>query len=329
MKKLAVIGPFNDVMRSVLESVVPENFALSYIAEEEKIHEAYDADYVILRTFRLDKTQIEHMRNLRMIQRWGAGYDSVDIAAAGERGIPVATAPGANAFAVAELAILLMLAVYRKLIPLHNGMREGKWRRNDFVDQSYMLHGKTAGIVGLGFIGRLVAERMRSFGVTLQYYDVFRLSEEEEKQSGISYVPFEELLKTSDILSLHLPLSDKTRNILNRSTLALMKPTAIVINTSRGGLIDEEALYEAIRDGKLLGAGLDCHETEPPEKPKPLYELDGVAVTCHTGGNTVDLNEKLAAICFENLLNFDAGKPINPRCLVNGHLLKRQEKEQR
>ncbi|MBO0739515.1 MAG: hypothetical protein J2P48_23745, partial [Alphaproteobacteria bacterium] len=192
---------------------------------------------------------------LRIVQTLSAGYNTYDLEAARAAGVPICNNGGANATAVAEHAMLLMLAVCRKLIWQHEGVVSGRWRGNDFNSTKlYELEDKTLGIVGLGNIGKKVARRAKAFDMQIKYYDIHRLTTDQEDTLGIRFALFPELLKTSDIVSLHVPLDRSTRNLIGERELAMMKPTAILINTCRGPVVDEQALYTALRDEKILGA---------------------------------------------------------------------------
>jgi len=225
-----------------------------------------------------------------------------------------------------ELTLLLILAVYRNLVAMHNGILAGQWPRNEFMRRSYTVNGKTVGIVGIGNIGRKVAKLIQAFDTDVQYYDVFRLSAEQEAALGVRYVTMDELLKTSDIVSLHIPLTDENKGLINKKTIALMKPTAVVINTSRGGLINEADLFEALKSDRLLGAGLDVFEHEPLEKGSPLRSLKNVVMTPHVGGNTVENNSNMARRAIENIVKVSSGKGMSAAELVNGQFLKQQVK---
>src|SRR5215510_12337115 len=181
---------------------------------------------------------------LKLVQLLSAGYDNVDLQAARRAKVPVCNNGGANAISVAEHSLMLMLA-------------GGRWRGNGPAPRLYELYGKTLGIVGLGTIGKKTARLAQAFGMRLQYYDIRRLSEDAEDQLGVRFRLLRELLATSDVVSLHVPLNASTRGMIGAAELALMKPLAILINTSRGPVIDETALYQALSTGKLFGAGLD------------------------------------------------------------------------
>src|SRR5436309_15385205 len=211
---------------------------------------------------------------LRIVQTLSAGYNTYDLEAARAAGVPICNNGGANATAVAEHALLLMLAVSRKLTWVHEGVGSGRWRGNDFNSAKlYELEDKTLGIVGLGNIGKKVARRAKAFDMRIQYYDVNRMTTDPEGALGFRFVLLPELLKTSDIVSLDVPLDLSTHNLIGERALSLMKPTAILINTCRGPVVEEKALYKALRDEKIMGAGLDVMREEPPLHDHELISL--------------------------------------------------------
>ncbi len=224
---------------------------------------------------------------LKLVQLLSAGYDRCDIEAARRAGVPICNNGGANSTAVAEHAMLLMLAVCRRLVWQHSNVAAGRWRGNAVQDvKLYELKGRTLGIVGLGSIGKKVARMAQAFGMTVQYYDILRLTEERADDLGVKFALFDELLKTSDIVSLHVPLTPDTKHMLGAPQLAMMKSTAYLINTCRGPVADEKALIEALGAGTIAGAGLDVFDQEPPPADNPLFTLPNVTLTAHFAGPT-------------------------------------------
>ena len=278
-----------------------------------------DAEIMILRIFKAPEAVIARNPNLKMIMRWGAGFDSVDIEAAGKRGILVTNTPGANADAVSELAVLLMLAVGRKILCHTSCLRKGVWSKNDFINSSFTLVNKTVGILGAGNIGRKVAQRVQAFGAKTVYYDPFRLSEEREKAFNLKYMPLDELLPVCDVITLHLPLTDDTKHLIDGAAIERMKPGAIIINTARGGLVDDCALFQAVQSGKLLGAGLDGVEREPLQPDDELFTNDNIIVTPHVGGGTADIGEAIMPMLVEDIRLLLSGD--QPRFVVNRQYL--------
>ena len=281
-----------------------------------------DCEYLISR-LDIDPDIINHTPNVKFWQRWGAGFDHVDLKAWGERGIPIATCPGVNSGIVAELAIMLMLAGYRNLLQINRQLRAGHWPRTEYFGRSFMIKGKTVGVLGLGHIGKKVAALATAFGANVIYYDIVRQTEQEEK-FGYRFVDFDTLLRESDIYTIHCPLNEETRGMIGAEQFAQMKPTAMLINTARGPIVDEAALIDALTTGKIATAGLDTYEREPLPKDHPLLTLDNVVASAHAGGNTKDNDINMVNYVYHNIVAFDRGEPLNtPGDIVNGEYLRK------
>lgn len=235
--------------------------------------------------------------SVKVISRYGIGYDRVDLKAAGEKGIAVTVTPGTNNESVADLTMGLILSVARKIPMLNNKVRSGEWAHLGGIE----LSGKTIGIVGLGAIGKAVAARAKGFSMRVLSYDPY-MNEEYAKNNGIISTSLEELIKESDVITLHLPVNESTKNIISREAISKMKDGAILINSARGGLIDEEAVYEALKNNKLYGLGVDAFSVEPPVD-NPLLKLDNVVATSHVGANTTEASEKMGMLAVKNLIN--------------------------
>lgn len=272
------------------------------LTEDELIPLLKDCDgYVAGLDFVTEKV-INSCENLKIISRYGAGFDRVDIAAAKAKGIPVTNTPGVNAEAVGELAFSLILSVARRITYLNNSTRNGEWVRSTGME----LKGKTIGIMGLGAIGKVVARCAKGFEMNVIAYDPF-INEAYCKENNITVCTFDEVVEQADVISLHLPLLDSTKHMINKDAISKMKPTTILINTSRGGIIDEDAAYEALKAGKLGGLGLDAFEIEPPTG-STLFELDNVVVTPHTGAHTKEATDNMANAAIKNLIDVLSGK---------------------
>jgi lactate dehydrogenase-like 2-hydroxyacid dehydrogenase len=260
---------------------------------------------------------IEVSPNLRLIQMPGAGYDEVDISAANERGIPVATTKGANAHAVAEHVVMFILTLMNRCIYAHKATKKGDWPQMELLimDRTMELKGKTLGILGLGAIGRDLAKIVRGFGTKVIYYNRNRLSFNDENTLGVEYVGFHELLSRSDILSIHVPLNHGTTGMIGRNEIALMKDNAILINTSRGPVVDENSLVDALREGKLFGAGLDVFDLEPLGPDNVFSGLDNVVLSPHIGAGTVESVERMIESAGKNISLIISGKC--PQNIVN------------
>lgn len=244
---------------------------------------------------------------LRLVQALSAGYDRADLDAARRRGVPFANNGGANSNAVAEHALLLMLAVSRQLLHQHRNVAAGRWRGNA-TPKLRELRDRTLGIIGLGTIGRKVARLARAFGMAVHYYDTARLTEAEEDLLGVRFRLLREILRGADVVTLHVPLNASTRGLIGAPELALMQPSAILINTSRGPVVDEAALHRALAEGRIAGAGLDVFEQEPPPPDNPLFSLDNVVLTAHLAGPTQDSNVTRLRNAFDNVQRVARGE---------------------
>lgn len=239
---------------------------------------------------------------LKVIARAGVGYDAVDLAAATDHGVAVCYAPGTNQEAVAEHAFMLMLALVRKLREQDVEVRKGLWPRRTVGH----LRGQTLGIVGLGRIGKAMAQRAAPFGLKVLATEILP-DRAFAAAHNVTFVPLEELLKKSDIVTLHVPKTPETRNLIRRETLALMKPTAYLLNTARGGIVHEKDLYEALVAKKIAGAGLDVFEVEPL-RTSPLCDLDNVILTAHTAGVDEQSRQDMARLPATAIVKLLAGE---------------------
>jgi phosphoglycerate dehydrogenase-like enzyme len=223
--------------------------------------------------------------------------------------VPVSNNGGANALAVAEHTIMLILAVLKRVVLFHNSVVAGKWRVGNPADvRVYEMGNRTLGIIGLGNIGKKVARRARAFDTRVQYYDIRRLSEHDEDALGVRFVLLDELLRSADIVSLHVPLDDSTRNLIGARELGLMKREAIVVNTCRGPVIDEAALFEALESNRIAGAGLDVMVDEPPRADHPFFTLPNVTLTPHSAGPTWENWTARFRNGFDNIERVAAGR---------------------
>ncbi len=322
-KTIVLYGAFSNNMLTALSNTCPQGFETYQVAAGGDLSALADADYMINRGGTVDAKIMDAAPHIKWIQKWGVGYDKIDVKTAGERGIPVGICMGGNSMPVAELAVTLMLNVLRNIVVLNEKMKTGEWAREQYSARSYLLHGKTVGLIGIGNIAQKVAAIVRSgFEAQVLYYDVFRLNAEQEKALGVTYVDLDTLMAKSDIISIHVPLLDSTEGMINKEKIGLMKPTACIINTARGGIINESDLVEALREGRILGAGLDTFAQEPLSRDAQLLTLDCVTVTPHCGGNTVDNDVHMAAICMDCIARYDASGSLEMREIVNRAFLK-------
>jgi phosphoglycerate dehydrogenase-like enzyme len=264
-----------------------------------------ETEVLILTTFHeLPAPSIGKLRALKFVQVASTGYDRVDLAACRERGIMVSNIPVANSKTVAEHVVLLALALLRDLRGLDDDMRRGEW---PMLTGANDLAGKVFGIVGMGRIGRELAARLVPFETSTIYTDVVPLPPEEERRLGLTRVEFRDLLSQSDLISLHLPLTERTKGIIGPDEFALMKDQAVFINTARAELVDAAALREAATRGKVR-AGLDVYPTEPPDFADPIFKAPGTAFTPHIAGVTFEAQQRFLQETIKNVLRYVQGK---------------------
>lgn len=272
-------------------------------------------------TDRVDGELMDRAPRLRIISQMAVGFNNIDVNAATRRGIAVTNTPGVLTDATAELAFALLLAAARRVVEGDRMVREGRFRYwAPFLFLGSQVSGKTLGIIGMGRIGKAVARRAAGFDMKVIYHNPDRLSPLEEEQYGAQYRNLEELLSQADFVSLHVPLTEKTRHIVGRKELAMMKKTAFLINTSRGPVVNEKDLVEALRTGVISGAGLDVYENEPSLEPG-LSELENAVLLPHVGSGTLETRTKMAEMAAESLLA-GLGGDIPPR-MVNPEVFKK------
>ncbi|MAM65908.1 MAG: lactate dehydrogenase [Chloroflexi bacterium] len=278
--------------------------------DDEKIELVRDADFIMLFPGKISDRVLQAATKCKLIQLLSAGYDEMNLPLAEDLGIAVANNGGANRVAVAEHTLMLMLATHRRMMFYANNVKAGRWKQEqDRKIDVFELEGKTLGLIGMGNIGRQVARRAAAFDMELQYYDKYHpLTPIEEETMGIKAVDMDTLLQTSDVVSTHVPLTRETYGMIGKRELELMKPTGVVINTSRGGVIEETALAEALISGTIAAAGLDVMEHEPPNPNDPLLQIENLVITPHTAGPTLESIPKRAANGFENIQHVWSGQ---------------------
>jgi D-3-phosphoglycerate dehydrogenase len=277
------------------------------IPELEKAVEEVDA-LIIRNQTKITPALLNKARNLKVIGRAGAGYDNIDVPSASLAGVVVSFSPEENAVSVAEHVFALLLSMARKIPGADRSTKNGGWERKKY--HGFELLGKTLGIFGLGKIGVRVAIRAKAFGMRILAHDAYLSSTSlHVTESGATLVPIDQLLAESDFLTVHLPLNKETRGVLNGAAFRKMKPTAFLINTSRGEVIAESDLAQALNEGRLAGAALDVREKEPPEKESPLHRLENIILTPHTAGLTYEAQEKVVAAVAEDVDRVLSGLP--------------------
>jgi phosphoglycerate dehydrogenase-like enzyme len=308
-----VFAPMLDPeVRAIADRLLPQGFAFENVAAADVPAAIQDADFLcgFIGTLSTDVLVSAAMNRLKLVQLMSVGYDKFNLDGARAAKLPVSVNGGANAIAVAEHAIMLLLASLKQLTALDDAVRRGGWRDPSFGSlRLYEVWHSTIGIVGMGRIGQEVAKRLQGWDANLIYYDPFRLPAEREQALGVRYVELDELLRTSDGVTVHVPLNAQTRHLIDAESLSIMKPTAVLVNTARGELVDEEALVTALREGQIKGAGLDVLNEEPPPADHPIFALHNVALSPHMAGPTWQSFPRRFENCFANIVRVQNGEP--------------------
>lgn len=308
------------MMREVASVVIPRDGS-----EEALLAEVRDADALLIGINPpAGRSLIASAGRLKHIARMGVGVDSVDLQAATEHGVMVTNVPDVTSDTVAEFTMTLLLSLARNIPRCERAVREGRWDdRLELIDANTELYGKTHGIVGLGRIGGRVALRCKAFGMRVIYHKRTRDLDFEIAQ-GVEYVPFETLLREADSISLHTPLTDQTRGLLGRPQFEAMKRTVLLVNQSRGKVVNEEALIAALREGLIAGYATDVYESEPPDPQGELFAFQNVILTPHLGGGTRESRLRAAFAIAEDTIRIIRGDL--PRNLVNREVLEKKRR---
>ncbi len=305
---LSKIREFFEVDLWTDEAPPPKDVILERIRDKDAL--------VSLLTDPIDEEVFDAAPKLRIVSQYAVGYDNIKVEEATKRGIYVTNTPGVLTETVADFTFALMLAVARRVVEADRYVREGKWKVgwHPLMMVGTDVYGATLGIVGLGRIGSAVARRAKGFNMRVIYYDVVR-REDLEKELGIEYVSLDKLLEESDYVSLHTPLTPQTYHLIGEEQLKKMKKTAFLINTARGKVVDQKALYKALKEGWIAGAGLDVFEQEPISPDDPLLELDNVVLAPHAASASYETRSRMAEMVADNLIAFLKGEV--PPNLVN------------
>ncbi len=318
--KVLFLHGLDQPLADLVISAAPSHFEITALARDvpgdEQVRAATTADFIMMYRSKLTPEILKNATRTQFIQLLAAGYDGIDMDLITQLGIPCANNGGANSWAVADQTLLLMLSLYRRVIDTDREVREGQWQRGTTGLNTFEMAGKTVGIFGLGNIGQKVAKRVQAFEAKVQYFSRTRLSAEKERELDVSFVSLDELFETSDIVSLHAPLTEDTRHLVDAKRLRSMKKSSILINTGRGAIIDEEALVDALKTGVIAGAGIDAFTEEPVNPNSPLLKLDNVVLSPHSGGTTADTWVRRGKFGFDNMIRVMNGDA--PVSLVNG-----------
>jgi phosphoglycerate dehydrogenase-like enzyme len=303
-----------------LRKLLPDGFQLLHGSERGDDHMKEiirEADFAISAQVAVSGDVLRAARRLKLLHKWGVGVDNLDVATARELGIKVARTTGSNAVPVAEFTLGLMVATLRFQALGHERLRQGQWMAfNQLPGDTFCISGKTVGIVGFGAIGQNVARLLKGFGCKILYNKRTRLSSAEEAEHGVTYADMPEMLASSDILSLHCPLTPETTNLINTAALERMKRTAVLINVARGGVVAEADLAEALRKRTIRGAAMDVYSIEPLPAKSELLGLDNIVLTPHLAAATADTFEPTVRRMFDNMARVARGEPVPPRDLV-------------
>ena len=309
--KILLTNHYEGKPAEIIKSAVPDGFELEMlesVSQQELEGKVKEADYLLVSgRLKINRTVLENATNIKMIQRTGVGLDSIDLEYIEKHNVPFYVNKGVNAQSVAEHTILLILATLRNLVEINEKTKRGIWKKQAQGVCTHELCGKTVGLIGMGAIGRKVAGMLKAFGAEVLYNDVSKMKQEDENTLGIKFSTREEIIEKSDVISLHCPLTDDTRHMINDRTVNKMKNAVILINTARGGLIDEAALINGIKNGKIAGAGIDVYEKEPVDNSEVL-NLQNVITTPHIGGVTYDSFYQMMHQAMRNIEMFDKGQ---------------------
>jgi phosphoglycerate dehydrogenase-like enzyme len=314
-RPVAVFAFANRWMQQMILQAAPPEFAVRFLDDPRRADEVLaDADFLV--TIELPSAWVPHLKRCKLVQHQGVGYDGVDVPALERANIPLAVTPEGTIDGVAEHTILFILALYKRLTVVHDSLRRGEFDRIGWRAQCHFFQGKTLGLVGFGRIGRRVAHLARAFDAGVVYHDVQRATPAVERELAAQFLPFDELLATADIVSVHAPLTPETAGLFGAREYSRMKPGALFVNTARGGTYDMDALYQALKSGHLGGAGLDVFNPQPPPPGHPILQLPNVICTPHMATGTVEAHLEKARAQFANFQRVLRGD--RPQNLVNG-----------
>jgi len=312
MKTILLTNHYEGKPLEILQSAIAGRFRLMMLDEvtqenlKEKISEA---DYLLVSgRLKISADVLERAERLVMVQRTGVGLDNMDMEYMSKHNIPLYVNRGVNANSVAEHSLFLILSVLRRSYFVNVQIRKGIWRKQQTGLTTHELQGKTVGIVGMGEIGRRVSDLLQPFGVKCLYYDMIRLSSEEEIKKNLTYCEFNQLLEVADIVTLHCGMSKDNRHLISTEQLHAMKDGSVLINTARGGLIDTSALVTALENGKLMGVGIDTFEEEPIKENNALLKFDNAILSPHIGGVSYEAFQKMMSLALENIVAYDENR---------------------
>lgn len=312
MKKILLTNKYSGVPLQIIQSEVPDGFCILFLleqTEEALFSQVSDIDYILAGgRLKISKEVLDKAEKLKMIQRSGVGLDALDLDAIKGRGLPLYVNQGVNAESVAEHTLLLMLSCLRKLPTINQNTKNGIWKKQEQGVQTTELKGKTVGIVGMGNIAKTLVALLKPFRVRILYNNLVQMPNEFEQENNMTFVGVDELLRYSDIVTIHCALTSETRNLINTETLDFMRDGAVLINTARGEIVDPVAVADALISGKLSYAALDVHVQEPIPENYALKDIENVILTPHIAGVTADSFRTMMHDAFRNIECFDRGE---------------------
>lgn len=308
---ILVFQPITDELRSIIEGLLPADFRLTTTTSSDPAHQRAmlaEADYLIFWDEALTDSVLTAAPRLKLAHKWGVGIENIDIDAARKHKVPVARTTGGNAVPVSEFAVGLMLAAGRQIVTAHTALTDGRWIKDDVYRKAILLSGKTVGILGMGAIGSLVAQRVRAFDCKVIYHN--RKLSSKAAELGADLVSFDELLAQSDFLVLTCPLTPETRGKISAPQLAAMKSRSVLVNIARGGIVNEADLIDALRRGHPAAAAVDVFDPEPPKADNPLLKLPNVVVTPHIASFAIENSARGVKHWLRNIMTIKRGEPL-------------------
>mgnify|MGYP006277022481 CR=1 FL=1 len=316
---IVVLDALSESSRKKLHAACPEGYLLRIADSREPEHLfalVAEATHAISGQIAVSADLMKAAPRLRSVHKWGVGVDNIDVDAAARLGIAVARQAGGNAIPVAEYTVGLMISTLRNLAWGHATMREGKWLNRSLPHDPLMLHQRTVGLIGFGATGQQVARRLSGFDCRILYTQRHRAAREIEQALQATYTTFDALIAESDVISLHCPLTDQTRGLINEAVLRRMKPSAVLINVARGGVVVESDLAKVLREGVILGAASDVFEAEPLAPDSPLQAIDNFGTSPHMAAMSFDNVAPTATRMMANILRLDRGETLPEGDLV-------------
>lgn len=315
-KSIVLLDMTSPARADHLRALLPPGFVLTHGTAPGEAHMKEiiaEADYAITGQVGVSGDVLRAARKLRLLHKWGVGVDNIDLAAARALGIQVARTTGSNAVPVAEFTLGLMLAALRFVAYGHAELKQGRWRTGQLPGPTFTLSGKTVGLVGFGAIGQTVAKLLNGFGCTILYSKRRPLAADEEAALGVRHAPLPDLLARSDVISLHCPLTPETTGLIDAAAFGRMKPTAVLVNVARGGVVNEADLIAALAAKRIAGAAMDVFSIEPLPADSPLLGLDNLVVTPHLAAIAADNFAPTVKRMFDNILRVSRGEPVAER----------------